>query len=636
MSFSVALLRHVPNVSRKNFQVKSALISGFSALAAVQLAHKSTFTLQAPTLSAFSSIPDTISPNSEKFVHLTSVDQILNKDSVNWDRVSTAFQTYYQRKDEKSSFRLLNRIYEMGLIPPANILGLILRLLSQQDVRLSTSSILTVFENVVEKKALLSDIAVNSLIWSMRKCNDPFARAAFYNLFQVYFAYSPTKGPVFHEVYASFLHSLVESGELEEAKRVFEQSLHVIFKADVTEQTMMLEGFPWNNIFEIFVSKWNEVQFGITVIESMERLNLIIPHHFWHILLESSISTRHVEGSEFVWKKAVQTSKIFPSDSALSSMLQLYVEPAGNSIPYEALQKLSLQDPYGAVSISETPHFTEIMLTSPTFLHNSSITLQSLLNSICTLNQYMSGVDVRDLDLVCELFWNLVLEHHITPEQITTTLMEVVKTQNSTSNKDIQTTSSALMNFVLRACNQNQAASTCLHFYRSLVQQGAIPDSTTFESISFAALCLGNSKKLGYLIYQECQAYNVKPTGRMIELLLRGSLKGTDYSSTLYYISRMNNPRDELPQHLIQHLTRSFNNTKDNRLHELLSNALAVKGKYLDFPSDRLLEKSASPGVRDVLRYSFFYDKGNCYRFVHGWPIEQLPVSTKSSTSIAK
>lgn len=569
-----------------------------------------------PTTSA---IPDTLSRNPEKFIHLISVDQFLNKDTVNWDRVSIAFQTYYQRRDHKSGFRLANRIVDMNLIPPPKVLGFILRLLADQDMRLSAFPILQIFETSVHSQVHLNDLSINTLIWAMRQCHDPFARAAFLQLFQEYFEYATPKQQLGYAVQNSFLHSLVESGELEEVRALYSQIIdRALSETDAATQSTLLENFSWSSLFESAVSKWSEVGFGLTILKHMDELNLSVPSHFWYLLLESSIGHRDIQSLEYVWKKAYQTGSVTLPDSSLRSVLQLFIEESGSSVPSDALQKLALQDPGGFATNRDLSKLIDIYLTSPTFQATKSLTLQTILQSVQRLHDYMPTTDLRDLDQTCELLWNLIQEQKIRPEDLVGAVVEAGQNGESLER------STFVMNFVLRTCNQTQAASMCFYLYRSLIQKGVIPDSLTFEYLAFAALCLGNSKKLGYLIYQECEVRGSKASRRMIELLVRGSLKGSDFTSTLFYISRLQNPRIELSQHLMQHLTRSFANKKDPRLQELLSNPLAVKGQYADFPSDSALEKSASPGSNENLRYSFYYDKGNAYRFVHGWPTKDL------------
>lgn len=579
---------------------------------------RSPLQLRKASNAATTAIPDTLPKNADKFVYLTSVDKLVNKNFANWDRVSIAFQTYYQRRDAKSSFRLANRIIEMNLSPPPKVLGLILRHLSEQDLRLASSAILTIFETVVEQNSRLSSLALTSLIWSMRRSNDAFVRTAFFQLFQKYFEYEPPKRDLTISVKAAYLHSLVESGELEESKRVFEEFI----ASDVSAE--QLREFPWKVLFESFVSKWSEAELGIAIIQSMENLNVHVPPHFWHALLESCISNRHDEGLDFLWKRGVQTGKITPSTASLRSVFELFIESKGNDITADALQKLSLQDGSSAVLDSEIPMLLDVLLTSPTTMSPKNINLEFLFRSIQALHAYAPSIDVRDLDVPCKTLWNLIHDQNIRSEQVIAAIIDTSRT-NGNPNPKLLT---FLTNFVLRSFNQHQAASTCIHFYRSLIQQGAIPDACTFESLAFAALCLGNSKKLGYLIYEECKSYKVEPSRRMIELLVRGSLKGTDYTSALYYVSKLDAPRKQLSSTLLQHLIRSFSNAKDNRLEELLSNRLATRGNYVDFPPDSILEKSATAGSQTALRYSFRYDKGNCYRFVHGWPSDQL--STKA------
>lgn len=574
-----------------------------------------------------STIPDTIPKDSTKIIYLTSVDKILNKDSVNWDRVSMAFQTYYQKRDAKSSFRLANRIAEMKLVPPANVLGLILRFSTEQDVRFSGSVALAIFENVVKNKSRLNDLGLQSLIRSLRNCVDPFVRESFYELFQSYFAYSHPKLQVIQSVDISLLHSLVESGELEGAKQVFERFVANRFNGKgATDFYEELEEFPWNTLFKTFVSKWGEVEFGMKIVKCMDQMGQNVPSRFWHLLLECAISFRHPEGVEFVWKNAIQNGKISPSDSSLTSIMNLFIELRGSSIPSEALQKLSQINSTRSVSDNGLSLLIDLLLTSPSYLHNKSLSLGSFFKSIQILHECTPTVDIRDLEVGCEVLWNLIHFQGIQFEKVMNAMSKVGEASISQSETPQQFLTFS-MNLVLRACNQSNAASTCLHFYRNFIEQGVIPNRDTFEAICFAALCLGNSKKLGYLIYQECLAFGVKPSQRMVELLIRGSMKGTDFSSSLFYVSRLQNPPEELPQYLMQHLTRSFANFKDNRLQELITNPVAVKGKYLDFPSDSLLEKSAAPTSQGITRYSFFYDKGNCYRFVNGWPADQLSVS---------
>lgn len=610
--------RNILRYGLVNSQRLSQLGYNFSTWPHCQQARQSALN-QSRSKPTISSIPDTLSKNPEKFIHLTSVDQFLNKDSVNWDRVSIAFQTYYQRKDHKSGFRLANRIVDMNLIPPPNVVGFMLRLLADQDMRLSALSILQIFETSVQSRVFLSDLSINTLIWSMRQCHDPFARAAFLQLFKVYFEYATPKQQLGYAVQNSFLHSLVESGELEEARALYDEIIDRALKEpDAATQTTLLENFPWNSLFESAVSKWSEASFGLTILKHMDQLNLSVPSHFWHLLLESSIAHRDNEILDYVWKKAYQTGKITLADSSLRSVFQLFIEESGSSVPLEALQKLALQDPSGLATNRDLSKLIDIYLTSPTFQVNKPVTLQSILQSVQRIHDYMPKSDLRDLDQTCEVLWNLIQEQKVRPEDLVGAVVEAGRNGESPESLTF------VMNFVLRACNQTQAASMCFYLYRSLIQKGAIPDTLTFEYLAFAALCLGNSKKLGYLIYQECEVRGSKPSRRMIELLIRGSLKGSDFTSTLFYISRLQNPRIELSQHLMQHLTRSFASKKDSRLQELLSNPLAVKGQYADFPSDSTLERSASPGSSENLRYSFYFDKGNSYRFVHGWPLKDL------------
>ena len=66
-------------------------------------------------------------------------------------------------------------------------------------------------------------------------------------------------------------------------------------------------------MFQTFVAKWNDVEFGCVIIDAMVTLDIDIGAKYWSALLEAGLKARNEETIEYVWHQAVQPGKFSPS-----------------------------------------------------------------------------------------------------------------------------------------------------------------------------------------------------------------------------------------------------------------------------------------------------------------------------------
>lgn len=561
-------------------------------------------------------VPNTLGKHDQKDLHLVSIDKAFGKDVVNWDKVGIAFDRYAAQRDHASGLLLATRIAESKLPPPPKITGSILRILSDQDQRLIAPVVLRMFEDIVERQIYLSDSALDSLIWILRSTVDPFARTAYYELFQDYFKYAKKKQKHFLRVEISYMHSLLENGEFEEARTVFTRLVAALAaEKDANIQESALKVLPIENMFQTFVAKWNDVEFGCVIIDAMVTLDIDIGAKYWSALLEAGLKARNEETIKYVWHQAVQPGKFSPSIYSLKAIVDLFSD-SSSSVAAEALQRLSLQDPTGVASNSDVVNVFHLHLNAAQ--RSSPVTAEVYFKGLQALLDYLPSAELQDLAATHDILHKTIVA---TPaEQLVDTIM-AVSNENSDHASEQRFLTTA-MNLVLYSTSAHGHASDCLNFYRSFVNKKVKPSASTFEFLALAAFRLKNSKKLSYMIFRECTGYGFTPIAITLMYLIRASLPGRELETTLFYVSQITGkPETVLPGYFVSHLRRTFEQAGDGRLMALLRAPEALRSTYQDFPKDRVLSRSVARG-KD--KYSFLYDVGNCHRFEHGWDASQL------------
>jgi hypothetical protein len=561
-------------------------------------------------------VPDTLGKRDQKDLHLISIDKAFDKEIVNWDKVGIAFDRYAAQRDHASGLLLATRIAESKLPPPPKIAGSILRLLSDQDQRLVAPVVLRMFEDIVERRIYLSDSALDSLIWILRSTVDPFARTAYYELFQDYFEYAKKKQKHFLRVDISYMHSLLENGEFEEARTVFTRLVAALAaEKDANIQASALKVLPIENMFQTFVAKWDDVDFGCIIIDAMITLDIDIGSKYWSVLLEAGLKARNEEAINYVWRQAVQPGKFSPSIYSLKTIVDLFSDSL-SSTAAEALQRLSLQDPTGPASKSDVANVFHLHLNA--VQRSSPVTAELYFKGLQSLLDYLPSVELQDLAATHDILHKIIVT---TPaDQLVDTIISV-NNENSDHASE-QRFLTLAMNLVLYTTSAHSNASDCLNFYRSFINAEVKPSSSTFEFLALAAFRLKNAKKLSYIIFRECTGYGFTPTAITLMYLIRASLPGRELETTLFYVSQITGkPETVLPGYFVSHLRRTFEQAGDGRLMALLRAPEALRSTYQDFPSDRVLSRSVARG-KD--KYSYLYDVGNCHRFEHGWDANQL------------
>lgn len=561
-------------------------------------------------------VPDTLGKYDQKNLHLVSIDQDFDKDVVNWTKIGVAFDRFAAQRDHVNGLLLATRIAESKLPPPPKVTGSILRILSDQDQRLVTPVVLRIFEDIVERNIYLSDSALDSLIWILRSTVDPFARTVYYELFQKYFEYAKKKQKHFLRVDISYMHSLLETGEFEEARMAFSRVVSdLAAETDANIQACALKVLPIENIFQTFVAKWNDVEFGCTIIDSMVTLDMDVGAKYWSTLLEASLKTRNEEAVNYVWHQAVQPGKFLPSNYSLKTIVDLFSD-SPNSIASGALQRLSLQDPTASASKSDVANVFQLHLSAAQ--RNAPVTADLFFKDLNSLLDYLPSVEMQDLAATHKILHNIVST--TAADQLVETILSV--SEKNSGYASTQRFLTLAMNLVLHATSTHSNASDCLNFYRMLVNADVKPNSVTFEFLALAAFRLKNSKKLSYMIFRESTSYGFTPTKATLMYLIRASLPGRELETTLFYVSQISGqPKMVLPVYFVNHLRRVFEQANDGRLTALLRAPEALRSTYQDFPSDKVLSRSVTRG-KD--KYSYLYDIGNCHRFENGWDASQL------------
>lgn len=565
-------------------------------------------------------IPNVLPKKNTKFVYLTSYNSIIGKDVPNWEYVTSELRRYYQKEDTKRAFKLANRIVNRGLSPPPKVVELILAHLARLDYNISSEVMLTIFENAIEAGEVLSPQALSTLIWMLRRTKNAFVRAASIELFERYMEGKPNMEKLTLSVQLAYLHSVAEAADVEETWRVWK-------KVQVDQLSPeLLKQVPWTTITDLFMQKnrqHGQTHFSVEIIRAMNDAGVIVPPRTWHSLLEHCINTRHVDGAEFVWYSAIQPNKIQPTVAALRSLVDLFSDADGSNLAWDVLQKLTFYDPNSAVAECDFPVALDAFLTTPHATISGGFDLLRLFKSLQLFAQNFPSVEVRDLRGAGRVFWNLVLAQELTPLEVATTLVESNRAYFDSSPELL----TLVMNFLLQTCNDNFAVPVTVDLYFELLSQGIVPNQTTFELLAYTSMLSKGSKLFGNVIYQECQTRGLPVSDAMYAYLLRGTLRGRDFSSALYYVSRLDSPQKQLSSSLLDHIQRSFDRVHDGRLRELLASPEVERAKYTEFTPANVLAKSSSKKTAGWLAYDYSLDRTMCRRIFGQRPLPNLSAS---------
>lgn len=557
-----------------------------------------------------------INQNNELDVYLISPDSVTGEKIPDWNAITNTMKKHAIKKDTKNTLRLASRIEELKLNPPISVIECIIMSLCQVEILLTAPVILRLLEQILSKKLEISQETVNSLIWTTRSCTEPLIRYAINDLIRQYLKQADgiqesQKTNNISLLYGCFLNSLLMHGEIEYALSVYQEALN---KGHSTTY------FPVNNLLSSLIEKekGGDVSYGIAR-EIMKTSQNTIKPEIWTRLFDLSVHNRQSHETSLLWQDAVVPGLVTPSNENMTQILQNFSIHDIGSIYGDIFRKSSLEGASQPLSAPDIASFlnaaaTSLKITESTDPANSFIQITEFCYMFWPELRYklldpaISSLWKSTKD--CRQFYIPFVEY--TPSGLG--LLEETKFRTF------------LFNLILRAHRNHWSPSSVFFVYRLLIKEGhVVPDVSTFEELLATALSLKNSKKLGKLIYDECLLFGIKPSIRMYQLLLRGSIRGSSYISALYYISKIDSPNTNLPKHLRQFLIKSFENAGDKRLRELLNSHQYLKSKYKEFPADKILSMSSRGTIDGTPFYNFRQDLFFSKNFKDGWDFEAIP-----------
>lgn len=533
---------------------------------------------------------------------------------------------------------------------------------------------------------------------------DNFTRTSLFNILLNKYFVSNEHTEFKIVLFNAMIDSCIKSGQTEQAVDFFYQAVlyHNFPVSKINYQNLILgilrKDKDVEGAFELtkFVRQEIEEENNDKGKSSLLKKTSIDPFLLTH-LFESAVETNNTEFIEYIWEQFIILQDINPSDYELFKILHNNNYNKLGGVVADVFRKLSLTETAQKLSgmdvasilssFTSSPKFISYVKklkkanTEPSFeLNKPSLEALSLRkeedNEILNIKPLIekkenksASPEIVILYSLVQFCWRFFPEMsyklldpaflnvwriHDNPKTFLTEFMYMPLDEDTPyafafidkeDTKMVESFKTFFMNCLIRSIERCWGPSGALNAYRLMTTEGYKPDIATFEELAVSGFILKHCKKLGYLIHNECtQTYNITPSKRMYDLLLRGAMKGSDYSSVLYYIAHLDKLSKESPsehpppliflgKRLVKYLSDCFASIDDRRFENLILRRKGIDEKeyqsYLTFPSEAALRASGKGKVAFSNSYNFTKDMDYSHYFVNGWPLDALPKKKK-------